>query len=81
MATNIFITWTEEVQEFDRFVSDKYGQPERMFTSKPVSTKAAWMWDVPDESVAYETERAQQYVAGLIADGDTRNLKVKVVQK
>jgi len=80
-VTNIFITWTEEVQEFDRFVPDKHGQPERMFKSKPVTKKAAWMWAVPDEAVAYETERAEQYVAEMIADGDTRNLKVKVVRE
>lgn len=81
MATNIFITWTEQVQEFDRWVADKYGQEERFFKNKPVTKKAAWMLDVPDEYVARETEQAEQYVAEMIADGDTRNLKVKVVRE
>lgn len=81
MAANIFITWTETEHKFDRWVADKYGQEERFFSSKPVTRKSAWMWAVPDEAVAYETERAEQYVAEMIADGDTRNLKVKVVRE
>lgn len=81
MAANIFITWTETEHTFDRWVADKYGNEERFFKSKPVTRKAYWMADVPDDAVASETAKAQQYVDDQIADGDTRNLKVKVVRE
>lgn len=75
MAT-ILIAWTEEEQTFDRWVWDKHGTPERVFKSVKRRKTAAWAYDVPADNLEIERRSAQDYVNRLLADGDTRNLRV-----
>lgn len=70
----IYITWSDDNYECVGRATMRDGSSEPLMKAVATTRKALWSSDVTSENIA----NAKSYVARLVADGDTRNLKVKV---
>ena len=68
----IYITWPDDNYEMVGWATMRDGSAEPLLKATATTRKALWSDDVTPENIA----SAKAYVANMVADGDTRKLKV-----